>query len=303
MKNHAKPQLGYLHHISLPCRDLVEAKRFYIDVMGGQLFHDTPGFAEVKIADMIVGVSEQPSGWTGIADEYPHYGFNVDGDNFALSRAWLDGCGVPNWGWTRNYKTALRYFRDPSGNLIEYYCDSGFGEIKNLHLGPRQGGLPLPLADLNYRWSGQVASAPARRPAIDSFGHLSMPVHDLALAKKFFVEVLGGEPMVTSDPATFTEVRLAGATVGLSARGGQWTGGRYVPSLLAAIGEVIERHLIATGFMTKQELGEHDAQRAAMAVAGAEGAPVRRCPRCSAAGLARIEGCDTCVSCGYSKCA
>lgn len=86
-------------------------------------------------------------------------------------------------------------------------------------------------------------------------------------------------------------------------RGGQWTGGRYVPSLLAAIGEVIERHLIATGFMTKQELGENDAQRAAMAVAGAEGAPVRRCPRCSAAGLARIEGCDTCVSCGYSKCA
>jgi ribonucleoside-diphosphate reductase alpha chain len=86
-------------------------------------------------------------------------------------------------------------------------------------------------------------------------------------------------------------------------RGGQWMGGRYVPSLLAAIGEVIERHLIMTGFLAKPELGENDAQRAAMAVAGAEGAPVRRCPRCSAVGLARIEGCDTCVSCGYSKCA
>lgn len=224
MDNHAKPQLAYLHHISLPCRDLAEAKRFYIEVMGGQLFHDTAGFAEVKIADMIVGVSEQPRGWTGIADEYPHYGFNVDGDNFGLTRAWLDGCGVPNWGWTRNYKTALRYFRDPSGNLIEYYCDSGFGEISSLHLGPRQGGAPLPLADLNYRWSGQIAAAPARGPTIDSFGHLSMPVHDLALAKKFFVEVLGGEPVATSDPTTFTEVRVAGAIVGLSARGGEWTG-------------------------------------------------------------------------------
>ena len=32
-------------------------------------------------------------------------------------------------------------------------------------------------------------------------------------------------------------------------RGGQWMGGRYVPSLLAAIGEVIERHMIAIGFM------------------------------------------------------
>jgi len=31
--------------------------------------------------------------------------------------------------------------------------------------------------------------------------------------------------------------------------GGQWVGGRYVPSLLAAIGEVIEQHLIAIGFI------------------------------------------------------
>ena len=34
----------------------------------------------------------------------------------------------------------------------------------------------------------------------------------------------------------------------------------------------------------------------------AEGNPVRRCPRCSNPGFVRIEGCDTCVSCGYSKC-
>ena len=35
-------------------------------------------------------------------------------------------------------------------------------------------------------------------------------------------------------------------------RGGQWMGGRYVPSLLAAIGEVIERHMIEIGFMGKR---------------------------------------------------
>jgi ribonucleoside-diphosphate reductase alpha chain len=86
-------------------------------------------------------------------------------------------------------------------------------------------------------------------------------------------------------------------------RGGQWMGGRYIPSLLAAIGEVIERHLIDIGFMPKPESGESDAQRAAAAVMGAEGAAVRRCPRCGAAGLVRLEGCDTCISCGYSRCA
>ena len=36
-------------------------------------------------------------------------------------------------------------------------------------------------------------------------------------------------------------------------RGGQWMSGRYVPSLLAAIGEVIERHMIAIGFMGQRE--------------------------------------------------
>ena len=86
-------------------------------------------------------------------------------------------------------------------------------------------------------------------------------------------------------------------------RGGQWMGGRYVPSLLAAIGEVIERHLIDTGFMARPESLDTDAQRAALAVAGAEGSAVRRCPRCGAAGLVRLEGCDTCISCGYSRCA
>jgi ribonucleoside-diphosphate reductase alpha chain len=85
-------------------------------------------------------------------------------------------------------------------------------------------------------------------------------------------------------------------------RGGQWMGGRYIPSLLAAIGEVIERHLIAIGFMTRGGAEETDAQRAAAAEASAEGAAVRRCPRCSAVGLVKLEGCDTCVCCGYSKC-
>jgi ribonucleoside-diphosphate reductase alpha chain len=86
-------------------------------------------------------------------------------------------------------------------------------------------------------------------------------------------------------------------------RGGQWMGGRYIPSLLAAIGEVIERHLILIGFMAKPGPDETDAQRAAAAEASAEGAAVRTCPRCSAAGFVKLEGCDTCMSCGYSKCA
>ena len=36
-------------------------------------------------------------------------------------------------------------------------------------------------------------------------------------------------------------------------RGGQWVAGAYVPSLLAAIGDVIEKHMIAIGFLQKPD--------------------------------------------------
>jgi ribonucleoside-diphosphate reductase alpha chain len=87
-------------------------------------------------------------------------------------------------------------------------------------------------------------------------------------------------------------------------RGGQWMGGRYVPSLLAAIGEVVERHMIDIGFLARPAEIETEAQRAVAAeLAAVGGARVRRCPRCQAPGYVRIEGCDTCMACGYSRCA
>jgi ribonucleoside-diphosphate reductase alpha chain len=84
-------------------------------------------------------------------------------------------------------------------------------------------------------------------------------------------------------------------------RGGQWTNGRYVPSLQAAIGEVIERHLIDIGFMAPPEQIDAPKQMRAVAMA-AEGAPARYCPRCSSASYVKLEGCDTCLACGYSRC-
>ncbi|HWY60427.1 MAG TPA: adenosylcobalamin-dependent ribonucleoside-diphosphate reductase [Rhizomicrobium sp.] len=78
-------------------------------------------------------------------------------------------------------------------------------------------------------------------------------------------------------------------------RGGQWMGGRYVPSLLAAIGEVIERHMIEIGFMGMRRPTPKTAMPR-------EGAPANFCPRCGEASFVHIEGCDSCLSCGYSKC-
>ena len=87
-------------------------------------------------------------------------------------------------------------------------------------------------------------------------------------------------------------------------RGGQWMGGRYVPSLLAAIGETIERHMVATGFMEKPEgiVPEVAVEVTAEAVSAPARPPGRSCPKCGHPTLIRQEGCDTCLNCGYSRC-
>ncbi len=88
-------------------------------------------------------------------------------------------------------------------------------------------------------------------------------------------------------------------------RGGYWIGGRYVPSLLAAIGEVIEQHMINIGFIAGPERLAQPQRKVANLpqVQGAsEGRHLPVCPKCSQASLIRQEGCDLCTSCGYSKC-
>jgi len=111
-------------------------------------------------------------------------------------------------------------------------------------------------------------------------------------------------------------------------RGGQWMNRQYVPSLLAAIGGIIEEHMIAIGCLGRPvpPMGEAPRKVAGLEgeiVAAPEGdssaspssAPAgggpravsasqgfKFCPRCSNPSFIRIEGCDTCMNCGYSRC-
>ena len=91
-------------------------------------------------------------------------------------------------------------------------------------------------------------------------------------------------------------------------RGGQWMGGRYIPSLLAAIGDVIERHMINIGFLPdpKDEKDAFiEAKKQAYAQSSLASKPkngMRNCPKCSQPTLIRQEGCDSCTNCGHSKC-
>jgi len=107
-------------------------------------------------------------------------------------------------------------------------------------------------------------------------------------------------------------------------RGGHWVGGKYIPSLLAAIGNIIENHMIAIGFIKTDDgpISEAQAQPQVVAIGGGTvdvandadkpevnsppsanaGKGFRTCPRCGQPSMIRQEGCDACTSCGYSKC-
>jgi ribonucleoside-diphosphate reductase alpha chain len=86
-------------------------------------------------------------------------------------------------------------------------------------------------------------------------------------------------------------------------RGGHWLEGRYVPSLLAAIGGIIERHMIDIGFIKPREASDADnAERLQLALAAGDAAPLRQCPKCGEAAIVHQEGCARCLACDYSKC-
>ncbi len=94
-------------------------------------------------------------------------------------------------------------------------------------------------------------------------------------------------------------------------------GGKYIPSLVAEIGEVVEQHLQEIGMLKKPGLDEHQQKLVAekkkeflekQAQTGsennAEGFPVgaQLCKKCNTKAAIIMDGCLTCLNCGESKC-
>jgi len=100
-------------------------------------------------------------------------------------------------------------------------------------------------------------------------------------------------------------------------RGGYWQpGGKFMPSIVAEIGYVVERHLQSIGLMRKPVMDEtqrllieekrkewelRHKQQDAFAESGyPEGAQL--CAKCNTAAVVLMDGCMTCLSCADSKC-
>ncbi len=101
-------------------------------------------------------------------------------------------------------------------------------------------------------------------------------------------------------------------------RGGYFKkGGKYMPSLVAEIGDAIEAHLRMIGLLAQDDLDEHqkkflDDKRAELAALSSEkkNAETARefpqnaelCSHCNTKAVVQMDGCMTCLSCGDSKC-
>jgi hypothetical protein len=100
-------------------------------------------------------------------------------------------------------------------------------------------------------------------------------------------------------------------------RGGYWKpGGTFMPSIIAELGYIVEKHLIAIGLLAQVELDDEqkkliEEKRAEFEASKKqqdafsqseypEGAQL--CTRCNTAAVVMMDGCMTCLSCGDSKC-
>ena len=146
------PAFDFFDHVSLPCRDLDEAKLFWTRVMGGELTVDDGAFAQVNLAGTKIGFSSVGTTFMGQGAEYPHVAFNVGPDALVHMKAWLTACGIPTSDfWTRKGLEALMFFLDPSGNVIEMYCKRGYEHAGDLARGPARGhGTAIDIDALHY---------------------------------------------------------------------------------------------------------------------------------------------------------
>ena len=91
-------------------------------------------------------------------------------------------------------------------------------------------------------------------------------------------------------------------------------GGKYIPSLVAEIGEVVEQHLQEIGMLKKDGPDEHQKKlieekkaeylQKQAGETNAEGFPpgAQLCKKCNVKASIVMDGCLTCLNCGESKC-
>jgi catechol 2,3-dioxygenase-like lactoylglutathione lyase family enzyme len=145
------PHLKHFAHLSLPCRDLAEARRFYVEVLGAKVVAEVPHYVAVELAGIRIGLGSVGCSFINPRSEYPHMAFYLSADEMLQMRRWLAACKIPVTRlWTRTGVEGLCFLRDPSANLIELFCKSGLPGADKFPRGDANSGEATDIESLYY---------------------------------------------------------------------------------------------------------------------------------------------------------
>jgi hypothetical protein len=100
-------------------------------------------------------------------------------------------------------------------------------------------------------------------------------------------------------------------------KGGYWQpGGTFMPSIIAELGYVVEKHLQSIGIIPQEKLDEHQKKlveekrqefenrnkQQDVFDQGSFPEGTQLCVHCNTVAMVMMDGCLTCLNCGYSKC-
>jgi len=121
-------------HLSVPVRDVAEAREFYVQTLGCQPARARAGFADVWFFGLQLTLQDRPDEVARAPEGGSrHFGVTLGRDDFDLVIARLESCGVD---WVAPVRTddeglpteqTKAKVADPSGNVVEFktYRDVG----------------------------------------------------------------------------------------------------------------------------------------------------------------------------------
>jgi catechol 2,3-dioxygenase-like lactoylglutathione lyase family enzyme len=144
LRSLGRPRVRRIDHVTIPVRDLSEARHFYCDVLGGAFLMKvdndffrkvgrplmdpaTPGAFHISVllgGSTRVDLFLQDFGQAPPTQPHPHYAFGVSPRDLPKWKARLEALGVPTDGPLRLGPPgqASLYFNDPFGNHLELTC-------------------------------------------------------------------------------------------------------------------------------------------------------------------------------------
>ncbi|HEX4127386.1 MAG TPA: VOC family protein [Acidimicrobiales bacterium] len=114
-------------HLSIPVRDIDEAREFYVHTLGCQAARARSGFTDVWFFGLQITLQDRPDEVAPLkAGGSRHFGVTLSRDDFDAMTARLTACGV---AWVvpvstddegRSTEQTKVKIADPSGNVIEF---------------------------------------------------------------------------------------------------------------------------------------------------------------------------------------